>query len=125
MYYYLFILAIAAERLVELVVSGRNADWSVANGGKEFGRGHYPVMVAMHTLLLVSCVVEVVAATEATEQPPAYRPVAGEGGKLMPSLEIALRDFVDKWLRAWPQLSTSAEPFGAADARGAVHRNQS
>lgn len=57
--YYLFILAVAAERLVELVVSRRNTRWSMAHGGREFGRGHYPVMVAMHTLLLVSCVVEV------------------------------------------------------------------
>jgi len=57
--YYLFILAIGLERLVELVVSRRNAAWSIAQGGKEFGRGHYPVMVAMHTLLLVGCVVEV------------------------------------------------------------------
>jgi methyltransferase len=57
--YYVFILAIGAERLIELVVSRRNANWSIAHGGKEFGQGHYPVMVAMHTLLLVSCMVEV------------------------------------------------------------------
>ena len=57
--YYLFILVVGAERLVELVVSRRNALWSIANGGKEFGRRHYPVMVTMHTLLLVSCMVEV------------------------------------------------------------------
>ena len=57
--YYLFILVVGAERLVELMVSRRNAQWSIANGGKEFGRGHYPVMVTMHTLLLVSCMVEV------------------------------------------------------------------
>ena len=60
--YYLFILAIGAERLIEMVVSRRNANWSFANGGKEFGRGHFPVMVGMHTLLLVSCVVEVARA---------------------------------------------------------------
>jgi Isoprenylcysteine carboxyl methyltransferase (ICMT) family len=57
--YYLFILAVGGERLVELLVSRRNAAWSIAQGGREFGRGHYPVMVAMHALLLVSCVVEV------------------------------------------------------------------
>ena len=57
--YYLFILVVGAERLVELVVSRRNAQWSIANGGKEFGQRHYPVMVTMHTLLLVSCMVEV------------------------------------------------------------------
>ena len=57
--YYAFILLIGAERLVELAVSRRNASWSFANGGREFGRGHYPVMVGMHALLLVSCIVEV------------------------------------------------------------------
>jgi methyltransferase len=57
--YYLFILAVGFERLLELVVSRRNTAWSMAHGGKEFGRGHYPVMVAMHALLLVGCVVEV------------------------------------------------------------------
>ncbi|BBY86936.1 isoprenylcysteine carboxyl methyltransferase family protein [Mycolicibacterium tokaiense] len=57
--YYLLILVVALERLAELVVSKRNASWAFANGGKEFGRGHYPVMVAIHTALLVGCVVEV------------------------------------------------------------------
>ncbi len=59
MYYYLFILAVGAERLVELVVAQRNARWSIAHGGKEFGRDHFPAMVSMHALLLVSCIVEV------------------------------------------------------------------
>ncbi len=59
--YYLFILAVGVERLIELVVSRRNTRWSMANGGTEFGRGHYPVMVAMHALLLVGCIVEVIA----------------------------------------------------------------
>ena len=47
MYYTLFILAIAAERLVELMVAQRNAKWSFAHGGKEFGRDHYPAMVSL------------------------------------------------------------------------------
>jgi methyltransferase len=59
MYYDLFILAIGAQRLVELVVARRNAKWLLAHGGKEFGRDHYPAMVSMHALFLVSCVVEV------------------------------------------------------------------
>ena len=57
MYYYLLILVIGLERLVELVVSRRNASWSIANGGKEFGRGHYPMIMSMHVLLLVGCIV--------------------------------------------------------------------
>jgi methyltransferase len=56
--YYLLILAVGIERLVELVVAQRNARWSFAQGGKEFGRGHYPVMVVLHTALLVGCVAE-------------------------------------------------------------------
>ncbi|CAM3330996.1 hypothetical protein H7J08_06100 [Mycobacterium frederiksbergense] len=57
--YYLFIVLIGLERLVELAVSRRNANWSFARGGREFGQGHYPVMVAMHSALLLSCMAEV------------------------------------------------------------------
>ena len=57
--YYLLILAVAVERLAELVVSKRNARWALARGGREYGLGHYPVMVAIHSALLVGCVVEV------------------------------------------------------------------
>ncbi|WP_197378544.1 isoprenylcysteine carboxyl methyltransferase family protein [Mycolicibacterium mengxianglii] len=57
--YYLLILAVAVERLVELIVSKRNAAWAFAHGGREFGRRHYPVMVVIHAGLLIGCVVEV------------------------------------------------------------------
>jgi methyltransferase len=56
--YYLLILAIGVERLVELIISKRNAQWAFAQGGKEFGRRQYPVMVTLHTALLLGCVVE-------------------------------------------------------------------
>ena len=56
--YYLLVLAVGLERLVELVVSKRNAEWSFARGAKEFGRPHYAVMVVIHTALLVGCAVE-------------------------------------------------------------------
>jgi methyltransferase len=49
---------VAVERLVELVVSKRNAAWSMARGGRETGRGHYAVMVVLHTGLLVGMLVE-------------------------------------------------------------------
>lgn len=52
------ILAIGVERLIELGVAGSNARWSLAHGGKEFGRGHYPVMVAVHVALLLGCIAE-------------------------------------------------------------------
>ncbi|MGV0811306.1 isoprenylcysteine carboxylmethyltransferase family protein [Mycolicibacterium boenickei] len=52
------IVLVAAERVLELVVSKRNLQWSKAHGGKEFGAGHYPVMVALHSGLLVGSVLE-------------------------------------------------------------------
>ncbi len=60
--YAALVLATGLERLVELVVSTRNARWSLARGGRESGRGHFPAMVALHTGLLVACVAEVALA---------------------------------------------------------------
>jgi methyltransferase len=53
--------AVAVERLAEVVVAKRNRAWSLAHGGVEFGAGHYPVMVAVHTCLLAGCPVEAIA----------------------------------------------------------------
>jgi methyltransferase len=62
MYWYiLLIAAVAAERVVELVVSTRNLAWSRARGGVEFGERHYPTMVVLHSGLLVGCLVEAIA----------------------------------------------------------------
>ncbi|GAB3466046.1 isoprenylcysteine carboxylmethyltransferase family protein [Kineococcus endophyticus] len=52
------VLATGVERLAELVVSTRNARWSFERGGVETGRAHFPPMVALHTGLLVACLVE-------------------------------------------------------------------
>jgi methyltransferase len=52
------VVLVGLERLAELVVSNRNAAWSLAHGGRETGRGHYPVMVVLHTGLLVGALVE-------------------------------------------------------------------
>lgn len=60
--YAALVLATGLERLAELVVSARHARWSFARGGVESGRGHFPAMVALHTGLLVACVVEVLVA---------------------------------------------------------------
>ena len=57
--YTILVLATGVERIAELVVSTRNARWSFARGGVEFGRGHFPLMVALHTGLLLACLAEV------------------------------------------------------------------
>jgi methyltransferase len=59
-WYVLLIAAVGCERVAELVVSNRNLAWSRTRGGIEFGAGHYPVMVVLHTGLLVGCLAEVI-----------------------------------------------------------------
>ncbi len=61
---YLLLLALlAGERVFELYLSQRNARRALAHGGIEVGRGHYRIMVAMHTLFLVSCATESILIT--------------------------------------------------------------
>jgi methyltransferase len=58
---YLAILAaLAAERLVELRISRRNAAWALGRGGVEVGRRHFRVMAALHAGFLAGCAAEVV-----------------------------------------------------------------
>ena len=58
-WYTALVLATGLERIAELIVSTRNAKWSFARGGVEFGKGHFPAMVALHTGLLLACLAEV------------------------------------------------------------------
>lgn len=53
---------LGGERLVELVLSRRNARRALARGGVEFGEGHFRVMALVHALFLGACALEVVVA---------------------------------------------------------------
>lgn len=55
----LLVLATGIERLYELRVSIRHAKIAFAEGGKEYGQGHFPWMVILHTSLLFGAVAEV------------------------------------------------------------------
>src|SRR6476619_4346605 len=79
-WYALLIAAVAVERIAELVVSQRNLSWSRTRGGVEFGAGHYPAMVALHTGLLVGCLVEAM-----------YRPFLPALGRPMLAVVLAAR----------------------------------
>jgi methyltransferase len=57
-FFTVLVALVGVERLAELVVSHRNAAWSLAQGGRETGRAHYTVMVVLHTGLLVGMLVE-------------------------------------------------------------------
>ena len=57
-FFTVLVVLVAVERLAELVISNRNAAWSLARGGRETGRRHYRVMVLLHSGLLVGMLVE-------------------------------------------------------------------
>lgn len=57
--YLVFILLTGCERLAELIVSTRNAHWAFSRGGVEYGRRHFPWMVALHFGLLLGALAEV------------------------------------------------------------------
>jgi methyltransferase len=56
--YYALVAVIAVERLAELAVSRRHAAETLRHGGVESGRGHFPVMAALHAALLAGCLAE-------------------------------------------------------------------
>jgi methyltransferase len=53
------ILLVVFQRLTELRLAKRNERLARAAGAVEVGAGHYPWMVTIHTLFLISCVLEV------------------------------------------------------------------
>jgi len=57
-FYVALVALVAVERGAELVVSRRNLAWARSRGGREYGFGHYPLMVVLHVGLLVACLVE-------------------------------------------------------------------
>ena len=56
--YLLLLAGTSVERLIELRVSNRNAQWAFAQGGRETGRGHFGPMVVLHTGLILACALE-------------------------------------------------------------------
>ncbi len=52
------LVVIALERMAELVVSRGNLAWAMSRSGREHGAGHYPLMVLLHTGLLLGCLIE-------------------------------------------------------------------
>lgn len=57
--YVTFISLLGVERVVELLISRRNAAWALSRGGVEYGQGHFVWMKLLHTAFLIACVVEV------------------------------------------------------------------
>jgi methyltransferase len=58
MYFILFILFVILQRLSELYIARGNEKWLRSQGAVEYGQAHYPYIVAMHTLFIISIIVE-------------------------------------------------------------------
>ena len=58
MYFILFISFLILQRLSELLISSRNEKWLLSQGAVQYGQSHYPYMVAMHTLFIISIIAE-------------------------------------------------------------------
>lgn len=53
-----FISFLILLRIGELVLARSNEKWLLQHGAKEYGQKHYPFIVALHALFIVSLVVE-------------------------------------------------------------------
>ncbi|HEY9003136.1 MAG TPA: isoprenylcysteine carboxylmethyltransferase family protein [Mucilaginibacter sp.] len=58
MYFIIFIIFLILQRFTELYISKRNERWLLSQGAIEYGREHYPYIVALHTLFIISLIAE-------------------------------------------------------------------
>ena len=58
MYFTIFILFVIIQRLSELYIARGNEKWLRSQGAVEYGKEHYPFIVALHTLFIISIIVE-------------------------------------------------------------------
>lgn len=58
MIFIIFITFLIFQRFTELYISKRNEKWLLSQGAIEYGRKHYPYIVALHTLFIISLIAE-------------------------------------------------------------------
>jgi len=58
MAFILFTSLIILLRIGELILSKRNEKWLLQNGAVEYGQKHYPFIVALHVLFIISLIIE-------------------------------------------------------------------
>lgn len=56
--FWIMLLILAVQRLSELAIAKRNAEWMRAQGGYEVGSEHYKYMVALHVSWFLSMIAE-------------------------------------------------------------------
>lgn len=58
MSFYIFIFILIVQRLAELLISKKNEKWLLEKGAVEYGHAHYPAIVTLHTLFILSLIAE-------------------------------------------------------------------
>ena len=58
MVFVLFISFVILLRIGELILAKRNEKWILEQGAVEYGKKHYPLIVALHSLFFVSLIIE-------------------------------------------------------------------
>jgi methyltransferase len=58
MIFILFISFVILLRFGELILSKKNEKWLLQNGAVEYGKKHYPFIVALHTVFFISLIIE-------------------------------------------------------------------
>ncbi|HZY38164.1 MAG TPA: isoprenylcysteine carboxylmethyltransferase family protein [Mucilaginibacter sp.] len=58
MAFILFISFFILQRLSELFIARRNEKWLLSQGAVQYGQGHYPFMIALHTIFIAAIIGE-------------------------------------------------------------------
>jgi len=58
MAFILFIVSLILLRIGELILSKRNEKWLLQNHAVEYGKKHYPFIVTLHVLFIISLIIE-------------------------------------------------------------------
>ena len=58
-YFWLILIFIILQRIVELVIAKRNEKWMIQRGGVVWGREHYKWFIVVHLLFFLSILIEV------------------------------------------------------------------
>src|SRR5271170_2591915 len=66
MSFILFISFFILQRLSELYIARQNEKWLLQQGAVQYGQSHYPFIIALHTLFIVSIITEYIL----RQQPP-------------------------------------------------------
>jgi methyltransferase len=61
---YFFIALVIVQRVVEVIIANKNANWVKSQGGYEVGKEHYKYIVALHGMFFLSLLLEITVATK-------------------------------------------------------------